>query len=173
MDKKRKLAVTMVAAIDNQNGIGKGGGIPWVCKDDMQHFKTLTKGGIVLMGSNTFNSLPNGPLPDRENLVITSDRSYGMTIHQGYGVTWDNHISDELFDAIEDHGNKEVFIIGGGEIYKQCMPYATKLILTRINDIHRCDTFFPDWSHVNWALESVKWLNPITRVETYVRKNTK
>jgi dihydrofolate reductase len=133
----------IIAAVAENGVIGKDGELPWHIPEDMEHFKELTMGNPVMMGRTTFESLPGHarPLPDRTNIVLTRS-----------GVEEDIHEAgsmDEAYRIAEKHGDK-VFIAGGASIYKQALPEADRIELTRIHQEHEGDTRFPevDWS--NW-----------------------
>jgi len=123
-------------AMDENNAIGRENQLLCYLPNDLKHFKTVTQGHTVIMGRKTFESLPNGALPNRRNIVISRNESY-----QAAGC--------EVVASIEDalratESEDEVFVIGGGTIYSQSLPLADKLYITYIH--HRfegTDTFFP------------------------------
>ncbi|MFH1013983.1 MAG: dihydrofolate reductase [Thermoplasmatota archaeon] len=132
--------VTIIVAVDINHAIGKDGDIPWRGKlrSDMDHFAKTTKGRIVVMGDKTYKSLPERfrPLPDRMNVVLTKDPTFRAA---GCNVMYS---IDEVFSA---YGNQEIFVAGGGEIYRLFMPYANRLLVTYVNTtVDRADTFFPE-----------------------------
>jgi dihydrofolate reductase len=130
--------ISLIAAIDTDNAIGKNGKIPWrgQLEADVKHFVNITKEKVVVMGRKTWDSLPEGfkPLPNRRNIVLTTDRKW---IAKGCEVS--NNMQDVL-RVFRDH---EIFVIGGGEIYKLFMPYATRLFITHIEHSFNGDVFFP------------------------------
>ncbi len=137
----------MIAAIGNNNALGKGNTLLWHMPADMKHFRETTRGHTVIMGRKTFESLPNGPLPKRENIVVTRDTSYARE-----GIVVMHSLPEALRYAALEQGKHfeekqeetEVFIIGGGELYKEGMNFANKLYITRIDDSPEADTFFPE-----------------------------
>lgn len=134
----------IIAAVAENDVIGKEGEIPWHIPEDLQHFKEKTTGHTVIMGRKTFQSLPDGfkPLPDRENIVLTqSDFS-----PENESVK----LANSLDQAWEEAENEKTFIIGGAGIYRQTMDKADKMILTEINDEYEGDTYFPEFSEENW-----------------------
>lgn len=141
------MLVSMIAAIGKNNALGKGNTLLWHMPADMKHFRDTTRGHTVIMGRKTFESLPNGPLPNRENIVITRDTSYVKP-----GIVVMHSIPEAIRYAALEQGKHfeekqeetEIFIIGGGELYKQGMEFANKLYITRIDDSPEADTFFPD-----------------------------
>ena len=117
-----KLKVSIVAALADDYAIGYKGKLPWNLPADMKHFKALTTGGTVIMGKRTFESLPNGPLPNRTNIVLSSMISEG--VNEGYFE------ANSLEDALELCSNaKEVFVIGGSAVYKQSADIADTMYL--------------------------------------------
>lgn len=136
------MQITLIAATDQQNGIGKNGTLPWHVPEDMSHFLRTTKGHTVVMGRKTFESLRT-PLKGRENWVLsrTMEGTNGLFISPR-SVNMGFRISTSIEPILDLQG--EIYIIGGAEIYKAFMPYATELILTRINGNYDCDVFFPD-----------------------------
>ncbi len=116
--------------------LGKGGELLWRISEDMQRFKALTLGHPIIMGRKTFESIGR-PLPGRTSIVITRDSSW-----QHKGVIVSNSAEDALARAVAIDSEK-VFVIGGGEIYRQMLPYTDVLNLTIIEDIKEGDVFFP------------------------------
>ncbi len=138
--------ISIIVAIASNNAIGKDNDLLWHISKDLLRFKEITKGHYIVMGKRTYYSLPVRPLPNRTSLIITD-------------------IANEVIDnclmaySIEDAVNKmdtsnENFIIGGGSIYKQFMPLANKLYITRVHKDFEADTFFPDISLNEWELIS-------------------
>ena len=123
--------LTMIFACDMNNAIGKNGDLPWRQSTDLQHFKQITLGGTIVMGRKTWESLP-GKLPDREHLVMTrSNRDDVETI---------------TYEGVLELSNKrEIFIIGGGEIYNLFLPHTEKIHRTIIHcKVEDADTFAPE-----------------------------
>lgn len=137
--------ISIIAIIGKNRAIGKDNKLIWNIPDDLRHFKEITSGHPVIMGRKTFESI-NSPLPNRANIIITRNKDYHA---DGCAVV--NSLeqaikSVETQNFASPHGNDEVFIIGGGQIYKQALPYADKLYLTVVDDEPEADTFFPDYS---------------------------
>lgn len=130
--------ISIICAIGKNNEIGFQNKLLWDIPDDMQHFKDITTGHTVVMGQKTFESIGK-PLPKRHNIVVTLDKNF---------KTDDCEIRYSLEDVLKEGKNKseEIFIIGGGQIYKQSVPYADKLYLTIVDDSPEADTYFPDYS---------------------------
>lgn len=138
----------IIAACDNKNGIGKNGTLPWSFKKDLQHFNRITtsasaphKQNMVIMGQTTWESLPVKfrPLPKRKNLVLTRDKKF---IAKNAIVAYS---FNEAFFQINE-STENIFIIGGGSIYKQgiMLPELDGIYLTKIQATFDCDTFFPN-----------------------------
>lgn len=131
--------LSLIAVIGKNNELGCGNQLLWHIPADMKRFRDLTLGYPVIMGRKTFESIGQ-PLAGRQNIVISRNPDY------------DNHcvyVARSLEEAIkmgEHYSDKEIFVIGGGEIYKQALPLADKLYLTLVDDSPRADTFFPDYS---------------------------
>lgn len=138
--------IIIIAALAENNAIGKDGDIPWHIREDFRHFQALTMGSACLMGDVTYNSLPDNarPLPGRENIVLTFDETFrpeGATTF----LSW-----DEAMDCLRDRD--KIFLCGGASIYKLGLPHADLLELTRIHASFEGDTFFPDVDFDKWEL---------------------
>lgn len=136
--------ISIIVAIARNHAIGKDNQLLWHISADLQRFKKITSGHQVIMGKLTYLSLPVRPLPNRKNIVITDnpDESFEGSITV-------NSISEALEYC---HENEESFIIGGGSVYRQFMPYATKLYLTLVDKDFEADTFFPEIDYSQWQL---------------------
>lgn len=134
--------ISIIVAIAKNHAIGKNNKLLWHISRDFKWFKEKTMGCQVIMGKKTLESLPNGPLPNRSNIVITDN-------------TDDNFKGCTTVYSIEEamalcNDKKESFVIGGGSIYKQFLPFANKFYLTRIHKNFDADTFFKvDFSQWN------------------------
>lgn len=139
--------LSIIVAIAENNAIGKNNDLIWYISDDLKRFKKLTTGHTILMGRKTFESLPNGALPKRTNVVITRDTSLKlencMMLHS-------------IENAVEKYkdAEEEVFIIGGGSIYEKMLPYAQKLYLTKVHESFDADVFFPEINMEEWEVIS-------------------
>jgi dihydrofolate reductase len=134
--------LTLVAAMGANRVIGRDGDMPWHFSEDLKHFKRTTIGGVMIMGRKTFDSIGR-PLPGRRSIVVTRSSDWS---HDGVEVA---HSLDEAL-TLAGSGAR-VFVVGGGEIYAQALPLATRLVLTEIDDAPDGDTFFPDWSRDEWT----------------------
>lgn len=134
--------ITLIVAAGENDAIGKDNQLIWHLSDDLKRFKELTNGHHIIMGRKTFESFPK-PLPNRTHIVISRQDNYQVPS----GVILVNNLED-AFDAAK--ADKQPFVIGGGEIYKQAMPYADKIELTRIHEDFEADTFFPKIDTTIW-----------------------
>lgn len=129
--------IALIAAISENNCIGKKNTLPWYLPEDLKRFKKLTTGHVVLMGRKTWESIPEKfrPLPNRTNVVITRQKNWSAD----GAVVFSN-----IEDALQAHREKNVFIIGGGQIYVQTIDKADTLYITHVkHTIDQCDVFFP------------------------------
>jgi dihydrofolate reductase len=125
--------------------IGKSGGLPWRLPRDLQHFKRITVDHTVIMGRKTFAEVKR-PLANRRNVVITRNPEF-----RPHGVTVVPSLAEALaLGATED----EVFVIGGGEIYRLALPRADRIYLTVVHALVEGDTFFPEFEGSAWVVES-------------------
>jgi len=162
--------ISIIVAMDEHRAIGKDQHLLWHLPNDMKFFKETTTGHTVIMGRKTFESLPKGALPNRKNIVLTSNP----------GAEYENcivcHTLQEALKLTDSEG--EVFIIGGGTLYEQVLPIADKLYLTIVHHVFdEADTFFPEISFEEWN-ESAKTTHLIDdknaynhTVLIYVRRN--
>ncbi len=135
--------VSIIAAVADNYAIGKSNKLPWHLPADLKHFKALTTGSAMLMGKRTFESLPNGPLPNRKNIVLSSMFNEG--VREGYFE------ANSIEDAMELCNNSEnIFIIGGGSVYKQTMEIADYMHITWIHAEFHADAFFPEIDFTKW-----------------------
>ena len=139
--------LSLIVAVAQNNVIGKDNKLIWHISEDLKRFKEITSGKTIIMGRKTFESLP-GVLPNRKHIIVTRDKNYKVNSD-------DVTIVHELNSLINQYKNcdDEVFIIGGAEIYKQALPYADKLYLTKINNFFDGDTFFPEINYDYFKVE--------------------
>lgn len=137
--------MTLILVMDNDCAIGRNGGLLCRLPADMKHFRETTKGAAVIMGRKTYESFPKRPLPDRENLVL----SRSIKELDGARVFGD---IDSLLDYVKTLKSK-VFVIGGGDVYKQLAPYCDEALITRLYENMGGDVFFGDIEHdPQWEL---------------------
>ncbi len=137
--------MTIIVACDINNAIGIDGVMPWHIREDMLFFKNTTIGNIVVMGRKTWEGLPIKPLKERDNYVLSSNKYLSL---QGAKVI--NTI--EQIKDLETQG-KEVFITGGGQLYRQTIDMCDKILLTRIlKAFDNVDTYFPEIDQNIWQM---------------------
>lgn len=136
---KTKVSI-IVAVAGSKRVIGKEGNMPWNIPEELKRFKEITLGHPIIMGRKTHESIGKA-LPGRTNIIITRELSY-----QSEGCTVVSSLDEALKQAQGLPGGEEVFVIGGGEIYRQALPIADKLYLTLIKNEVEGDVFFPDYS---------------------------
>lgn len=143
------MRVILVAAVGEKWEIGKKNSLLWHVPEDLRHFREMTLGETVIMGRKTWESLPNKPLPGRRNIVLTRQKDY-----QAHGAEVYDYLVGAL-DSLEKEGVEEVYIIGGGEVYRHAMGTADCLSLTRIHkEDPEADTYFPFINPQDWKLFS-------------------
>ena len=131
-----KKNISIIACISKNNALGKNNSLLYHLPNDMRMFREMTTGKTVIMGSKTYYSFQKGRLPNIKNIVV---------IHAYLDIK-DTKVCKSINEAIEASTNDEVFIIGGGQIYKQAMNMADTMYLTIVDDIcEDADTFFPKW----------------------------
>jgi dihydrofolate reductase len=138
----KRAPLSMVAAMTPSGVIGRGGAIPWHHAEDMKHFRKVTRGHAVIMGRATFDSIGK-PLRDRRNIVVSRNRSLRI---EGCEV------APSLTRALElarEH-DPEPCILGGGQLYAEALPLATKLVLTYLDEEHEGDVYFPKLDPAEW-----------------------
>ena len=151
------MSVSMIAAVGKNLELGKNNNLIWHFKEDMKFFKDTTMGHTVVMGRKTFESLPKA-LPGRKNIVISSNAEY-----QAQGAT----VVTSVEEAIQIADNEEIFVIGGGKIYAEFLPYADKLYLTEIDaECEDADTYFPQFNKSEYIKEIINYYD-IDGVEFY------
>ena len=139
----------IVAAAENW-AIGKNGDLLWHLPQDMKFFREKTTGNVVVMGRKTLDSFPGGrPLKNRTNLVLTANLEFER---EGAFMV---HSVDEALAWLENYDPEQIFIAGGGHIYREFLPYCDTAYVTRVHKDFEADTFFPDLdSDPQWELFS-------------------
>jgi dihydrofolate reductase len=136
--------ISIIVAVSEDLGIGKNNELLWHITEDLKRFKKLTMGKTVIMGKKTWESLPRRPLPGRTNIVITDQP--GERFEGAFSVY---SIEEAIRKCSRDD---EAFIIGGGSIYRQFMPYADRLYITHVAKIAPADVFFPEIDPRIWKI---------------------
>lgn len=178
----KQQEISLIACIAQNGAIGFHNHLLYPIRLDMQRFKTLTTGHTVIMGRMTYLSLPNGPLPNRRNIIVSKtmrkEQNGGMMMEQSAGMASGNeaeaknrelsHASapqyevcrslEEALSRCRDQGEKEVFIIGGAMLYRSALSLATRLYLTIVEDTpQQADTFFPLTANEVECLNQAGW----------------
>ena len=141
-----KSSITIIVAYTNNLLIGKDNSIPWHISDDLKRFKKLTTGNVIIMGRKTFESLGSKPLPNRTNIVISSKINTSNSVK----------VYKNLIEAINDHRNEKIFLIGGYSIYKEGLNFASHLEITEIDSIQEGDTYFPNIDWNKWKISNIE-----------------
>lgn len=137
--------ISIVAAIANNNAIGKDNKLLWHLPNDLKFFKNYTLGKVIIMGRNTFESIGSKPLPRRINAVITQRQ-----------LDVENVLTFKSLDTALTHfqNSEEVCIVGGARIYEEALEKATDLVLTKVEAEPEADVFFPEVNWSNWTEQS-------------------
>lgn len=142
--------ISCIVAVAENGVIGAHGEIPWYLSSDFKYFKKTTMGAPIIMGRACFESIGR-PLPGRDNIIISRNPFYAVS---GAFVV---HSIEEAIHLAQASGNPEIFVIGGGEIYRQTMPLWDRLYLTVVHLSPFGDTFFPELDMTQWLLVSERF----------------
>jgi dihydrofolate reductase len=134
--------LSLIVAMDKNKVIGQDNDMPWHLPDDLKFFKKNTQNKTVIMGRKTFQSIGSKPLPNRRNIVISRNQSF-----EANGAALYASVEQAILSCSKQ---EEVMIIGGGQLYKMMLPYATRLYLTHVEASIEGDTIFPSWSSDDW-----------------------
>ena len=148
--------ISIIVATAQNNIIGGDNKLLWHISEDLKRFKKITSHNTIIMGRKTFESLKK-PLPNRHHVILTRDKNYKVDSNQ---VTVVNDI-ETIMKTYENSG-REIFIIGGGEIYNLFLPYCDKLYLTKVNKDFEGDTYFPEINYNEWTVteSSEEYIDP-------------
>lgn len=144
----KRIKIALIVAHDPKLCIGVNGKIPWYYPEDLKYFKRVTTGFPIVMGRKTFESVGSKPLPNRQNIILST------SINPGDGITIIRE-PVELFDL--EFESEKVFIVGGSAVYEYFLPFAEELYITEIKQEFPGDTFFPDYRSQldsKWELSS-------------------
>ena len=141
-----KKSITIIVAYSNNLLIGKDNSIPWHISNDLKRFKKLTTGNVIIMGRKTFESLGSKPLPNRRNIVISSKLNTSNSVK----------VYKNLIEALNDHKNEKIFLIGGYSIYKEGLNFASNLEITEIDISLDGDTYFPNIDWNEWKITKIE-----------------
>lgn len=137
------MILSLLVAVAENGVIGKDNQLPWHLPNDLKYFKNLTWAMPILMGRKTFESIGK-PLPGRKSIVITHNKDWK---HEGVEAV---HNIEEAIDAAKSFGAKEIFIIGGAQIFASAMPKASRIYLTRIHQVFEGDVFLSPVDEMVW-----------------------
>jgi dihydrofolate reductase len=160
--------LSIIVAVAKNHAIGKDNQLLWHISEDLKRFKRITESHKIIMGRNTLLSLPKWPLPKRTSIVITDNPEESFE-----GCITVNSIHDAVAHC---NAGEECFVIGGASVYRQLMPLADKLYITRVNKDFDADTFFPEVDENIWQLIeksddfAVADGSFTYRFETYIRR---
>ncbi|HLC64659.1 MAG TPA: dihydrofolate reductase [Candidatus Nanoarchaeia archaeon] len=135
----------IVAAMTRKRIIGKNNQLPWDIPEEMKHFRSLTKGGICIMGRRTFESIGSKPLPNRKLIVV----SHSLGPVEGVDVC--KTVEEAVKKAKSYDG--PIFILGGAQIYEKTIPIADKMYISYIKKGYEGDTYFPEFDEDDWKVE--------------------
>ncbi len=137
-----------IVAVDANWGIGMNNKLLVSIPSDMKFFRQTTTGKVVVMGRKTLETFPNGlPLPKRTNIILTGDTSY--EVKDAIIV----HSVPELLDELKNYPPEDIFVIGGGSVYEQLLPYCDTAYITKIDFAYEADTYFPNLDQLpDWKM---------------------
>jgi dihydrofolate reductase len=158
LQKDNKMTISIIVAMAENRAIGRNGDLIWHNSRDLRQFKKITSGHTVIMGYKTYLSLPNQKaLPNRRNIILTTRLDEAPQRFE---------IADSIKKALEMvKDEEEVFVIGGGMVYEQFLPFANRLYLTRLNKEFEADTFFPYVNFDEWDLVDLEVVDDDPQVD--------
>ena len=129
------MKIHLIWAQDERGGIGKDGKLPWHISEDLKNFKKLTSGSAILMGRNTWESLPIRPLPERRNIVLSHKKIPDVECYTSV---------KECVETLDGDGTEKLFVIGGSTVYRNFIHRADELHITHVDELTKgIDTYFP------------------------------
>jgi dihydrofolate reductase len=138
---QNKKTITIIAAMARNRAIGLAGAMPWRLPGELRHFKETTMGKPIVMGRKTWESIGRA-LSGRQNIVVTRNRDYRAE---------NCLVVQSLPLAIEGAEGGEIMVIGGGQLYRQALPVADRMVLTLVDCAPAADTWFPEWNESEWT----------------------
>jgi len=138
------LIKSLLVAVDEKNGIGKDGRLPWHLSADLQLFKKLSMGHHILMGRKTYESIGR-LLPGRKTMILTRSDNF-----EAPGAILVSSL-EEALELAGEAGETELLIIGGGQVFEQALPIADRIYLTRVHTDAKCQVFFPALNKSDWV----------------------
>ena len=160
---------SIIVACDENNLIGDGNKLPWHLPEDLKHFKETTDGHVIIMGKNTWMSLPRKPLPRRINCIISRNQTYDKISMYDLDVEWYVSLEHAIKSSTAFYKNKKIFIIGGEQIYKLALncEFVEEVILTRVKGKYKGDKYFPELNPKIWYEDSVLKETPDFKIIIY------
>lgn len=145
--------MNLIVAVDENWGIGKDGGLLCHLPEDLKYFKEKTTGTVIVLGRKTLATFPGGrPLPNRVNIVLTRNKDFAKE-----GVIAVNNV-EAMLEEVKKYPDKEVFVVGGAEIYKELLPYCKKAYVTHLYKKFDADAFMPEikegWKKISEDMHS-------------------
>ena len=150
------MRIALIWALDKNRIIGLKQGLPWRLPSDLKRFKQLTTGKPVIMGRKTWDSLP-GPLPDRLNIVVSRH-----THQSEKDEVWVDSLNEAVLQAqnwVDEHGHREVIVMGGAQIYKQAFDMADRLYVTEVDAEVEGDALLPEFDMSDFTLTEELWVD--------------
>ena len=141
-----KPRISIVVAMDEKRGIGKNNNLMWHISEDLKHFREITSGHPIIMGRKTFDSIGK-ILPNRTNIIISHDINYKV---ENAKVVNSLELAIKIAEKYE---KEEIFIIGGGQIFKEALPLAQRLYVTLVRGDYGADVFFPDYGNFSKIID--------------------
>lgn len=147
------MKISIIVAIGDNRAIGKDNRLLWRLPADMKFFKETTSGHPIITGRRNYESIPEAfrPLPNRKNIVVTSQRNYAAP-----GAVVVHSLEDALAEA-RKIADGEIFVIGGGKVYAEALEkkLIDRMYITHVHADFEADTFFPGWNAADWSVETI------------------
>lgn len=153
---------SLIAAMDHNRIIGNNNKIPWKAKGEQKLFKRITENSVVIMGRNTYESLPNGALPNRYNAVLSTDPNY-----RALGCHNFKSFENALVGMHLEFPANRIFVIGGAKLYEYSIKNAEELHITRIEQSYEGDAYFPNYDNDLYNLHNIEWYDTNMRYTYY------
>lgn len=143
------MSFSIIACIGKNRELGKNNDLIFHFKEDMKFFRETTRNHTVVMGLNTWKSLGEKPLPNRQNLILSHEKLTNLPDNTAQIPDFDDYVKEN------EDSDEEIFIIGGATIYKLFLPYARTLYLTEVDDTKDADVFFPEFNKDEYDLTTI------------------
>jgi dihydrofolate reductase len=147
------MFVSLIVAMDNQRGIGRNNDLMWHLPRDMRFFREITLNNIVIMGRKNYDSIPlkYRPLERRENVILTRNTNFQAENCKVF------HSLEDAFSIYNKEEKRKIFIIGGGQIYKEALycGIVSEMYITKVHSVYDADTFFPSFDESAWNKQTL------------------